>query len=202
MAKGLDSPKSLAAHAAELANAGYVWAGRYLFDYSSFKDLLTHSEAEALSRSGLHIVSVWENGLPTSDTYFSAAQGGIDGAHAARRALEAGQPDGTPIYFAVDGDVDPQVTPAYFTAIRTALRGAGGRYGAAVYGSGAVCRLLEESGLVSHVWLSQSPGWRGYVEACKWAGIVQGAERDIVGLDVDLDVSDGSAGGWLLADAA
>ena len=133
---------------------------------------------------------------PTNDAYFTAAQGGIDGAHAARRAHGAGQPAGTPIYFAVDGDVTPERALPYFQAIRNALCGAGARYSAAVYGSGAVCRLLERCGLVSHTWLSQSRGWRGYLEESRWADIVQGDEGTIVGLDVDHDVSDGSAGGW------
>lgn len=194
--KGLDSPKNLAPHAADLVAKGYGWVARYLFDHSSFKDLLTHSEAVALSKAGLYIVSVWENGFPTTDGYFTAAQGGIDGAHAARHAFDAGQPAGTPIYFAVDHDVDPHITLPYFQQVRVGLRGAGAHYLAGVYGSGAVCELLHNGGFVSHTWLSQSKGWRGYLDEKAVADIVQGSEVGVVGIDVDLDVSDGAAGGW------
>ncbi len=197
--KGLDSAKSLASVARKLAADGYGFVCRYYFNHSGFKDLLTHAEAVALSAAGLYIVAVYENGFPTQASYFTAAQGKADASIAFNRAVAAGQPPNTPIYFAVDYDAKPEDVSLYFAAVRDQLRSMGSHYLVGVYGSGAVCAYLEKHGLAAKGWLAQSRGWQGYKAAQCTADIEQGRETTVLGLDVDTDISHGRGDGRKVA---
>jgi len=192
--KGLDSAKSLAHVAAQLVAKGYSWVARYYFRSSHFKDVLTAAEAKALAAAGLWVVAVYENGFPTTASYFTAAQGHVDAADAVLCAQHAGQPHGTPIYFAVDYDSAPKAVDDYFRAVSVIVRNAG--YTPGIYGNGVTIAHLKALGLVTHGWLSQSTGFAGHAAALETADIVQLPEGTVLVLDVDGDLSHGHAGGW------
>jgi len=198
MSRGLDSPTSLASVATDLVSKGYHWVARYYFKVSKFKDQLTKPEAQALSKAGLYIVSVFESGFPTSVKYFTAAQAHDDASVAYARAKAAGQPDGTAIYFAVDFDAEAGDLPtikSYFETV-VALMAKLGTYEVDAYGSGAVIEYLKGLGLIKKGWLAQSRGWSKYEDESLRAEIVQGGEMNVLGRDIDVDESNGNAGGW------
>lgn len=199
MNKAFDTYRAdlVAQKAAEIKAEGISAVGLYYFASSAFKRLLTRDLARQISAAGLYLFSVWENGFPTTGGYFTQSRGAYDGARAAACALSAGQPSGTPIYFAVDYDAsvsDLAGITAYFTALKPLLKADG--YLAGVYGSGLVCRHLDDAGLVEKTWLSQSRGFSGYEGWLAHADIVQGPSQQLLGMDVDTDTTTGSAGGW------
>ena len=192
---------TVAAKATDIKAAGYEAVGLYLFRHSNYKEPLTRELAEKISAAGLYIVSVYEDGSPTSPGYFAAERGAIDGNAAELCAKKAGQPAGTPIYFTVDYDAAPgdlHAITAYFAEITRIWKSVSSPYTIGVYGSGAVCHRLLTAGMVSRCWLSQSRGFDGY-ESFKDSGkanIVQGEVSRLFGMDVDLDETNGDAGGW------
>lgn len=200
MSRGLDANNHLTDYAGHLKQDGYDFVGRYINPGKA--EPLNREEASALTAAGLWIVSIWEQGNPTSREYFGVTRGHQDGMGALYAAQQLGQPIGTPVYFAVDydaDDVDVVTITDYFRAVREVLTGAG--YSAGVYGSGMICQHLSSVGYVSHTWLSQSKDWHAddYADWLPHADIVQGEETTVRGLDVDLNSSNGNAGGWQLA---
>lgn len=180
----------------------FEFACRYLSRKASKN--LSAAEAAGLSAAGISIVSIWEDGRPTTPGYFSRSKGKLDGkdAHALARAV--GQPDGRPIYFAVDYDADPADVDApikeYFEGVVEAFEAAaassGTSYSVGVYGSGLVCRVIKElASLATFSWLAQSTGWREYGTYTDWQ-IKQLAPAKVCELEVDGDISAGDYGGW------
>lgn len=92
MKKGFDAGTNLTTFAAPLATAGYSFVCRY-YNVNNPAKNLTLSEARTLSAAGLTIVSVWENGFPTSVDYFSHDKGVQDGQAAASRCFSSGYTD-------------------------------------------------------------------------------------------------------------
>jgi hypothetical protein len=168
MKKGFDAGTNLTTFAAPLATAGYSFVCRY-YNVNNPAKNLTLSEAQTLSAAGLTIVSVWENGFPTSVDYFSHDKGVQDGQAAYQYAFSTiGQPQLTPIYFAVDYDASQDdidgVISDYFKGVQEGFNTAGGGipvFLIGVYGSGLVCSSLLAANLASYSWLAQSTGWRG-----------------------------------------
>jgi hypothetical protein len=203
MGKGLDSASSLMGLGPQLRQLGFSWVERYLYKpgTSRFKQLLTKSEAIDLSKAGLYIVTVWESGYPTTPDYFTSARGHDDAAMAYDLAFACGQPTATPIRMACDGDMDPAAVIDYFETATLLFKKLGGRYRPGVYGSGAVIEALVSRGIVlpGDVQLAQSKGWQHYSDEEARAAIVQGVEATILGRDIDLDFSNGAAGGWRIA---
>lgn len=193
MSQGLDANQDLRNKIGALQAAGIKWVARYI---NPKADPLTAGEAAALRAAGIWIVSVWEYGSPTSADYFTAERGQQHGLMALDRARSVGQPEDGVIYATVDYDAEEDDLPgiiAYFKAMRAALIGS---YTLGVYGSGRVCRVLSEQGLVNKTWLTQSTGFAEYDSWKPHATIVQGRETMLAGVDVDLDTSNGAAGGW------
>ena len=187
---GIDSSSACTQEALDcLVSKGIQFVGRY---YSRTTQIpgkkLTLAEAQLISAAGLSIVTVYEDG-PTSYAYFSAARGTADGAGAIQQAAAIGQPSMSPIYFTVDYDAQPGEISgnilAYFQALAAALQN---QYAVGVYGSGAVCTAMLQSGFATIAWLAQSTGWSGYSTFNNWA-IKQGAEQSVCGLNSDLDVA-------------
>jgi hypothetical protein len=173
---------------------GIKWVACYYFYQSAFKRLLNYDEAVILSKY-FWVVSVYENGSPTTAAYFTTKRGMFDLSTALSRANAAKQPNNTSIYFTVDYDAsesDLVAIKAYFEALQPMRK----TYLLGIYGSGMVCKFLKDAGLVDKTWLSQSTGFPGYTEWLSQADIVQGRETTVDGLDVDLDTSMGNAGGW------
>lgn len=193
MSKGFDSAKAVTGRVADLAGK-YDFIARYYFHQSGFKDLLTFDEAHAISQSGMWVVSVYENGYPTTAGYFTAEQGTIDANRAVACAQAAQQPQGTPVYFAVDYDSNPDDIRSYFEAAHPIVKAAG--YVSGLYGNGTSIDAMKADGLISYGWLSQSKGFSGYEQELGKADIEQGPEGTVDGLDVDADTASGHSGAW------
>lgn len=191
MTKGIDSNTVLTGYAASLVAAGIQFAGRY---YKSIANGLSRSEAEVLSKSGIWIVSICEIGYPTQPGYFSQAMGQANGHHSVGMAIDAGQPEGTAIYYTVDYDAPPEDLPrieAYFRGVAEARHG----YVVGVYGSGLVCSHIRQLGLAEKSWLAAPLGWRGS-QYSGWDIRQTTNDTILCGVRVDLDESKGDAGGW------
>lgn len=191
MTNGIDANTVLTNRAGCLSRAGIEFVGRY-YKYSD--TCLKRYEAEALSRAGIWIVSIWELGLPTQARYFNRASGEAAGQHSAGLAQDAGQPAGTAIYYTVDYDADPadlMQIEEYFHGIREARHD----YVIGVYGSGLVCQHIRAAGLAEKSWLAAPLGWRGS-QYSDWDIRQIAVERPLCGVMVDLDESRGDGGGW------
>lgn len=184
-----------------LRAAGYQWVARYLVpDRPAYRwKRLTRAEAEAISRAGLRIVSVWE--LTARRPIGGAPVGEADGRAAAEEARALGQSPGSAVYLAVDFDAQSGDRPRVLDYLRAAagpLRAAGYRPG--VYGSYDVVDWALEAGAVELAW--QTYAWS---EGRLHHGAALYQYRNgvqVSGLTVDLDrcyVED--PGWWLLGDA-
>ena len=197
MSRGIDTACVLTAHtAAAIAAEGCKFVGRYLCRPGNDK-LLKRNEAQIITDAGLSIVSVWEQGYPIRASYFTSKRGALDAEQAIAAAQAAGQPQHSPVYFAVDYDAVPCDMFRYFKAVELGMAGSG--YSIGVYGSGAVCLNLREHGLVDYTWLAQSRGWAGYA-TLPTPNIRQSSEFTLAGLDVDGDITNGHGGGWRIID--
>lgn len=160
MAQGIDSEYDCTQYAHQIAEK-YTFVGRYYRmppPYSHYPTL-TRLEAQALSAAGLSLASIWE--------YISGSQGRIEslnynaglneGGRAYKQALALPQPDGTPIYFAVDEGYDPQKPEYagpiddYFKGVNDAFAQAAGpgnqpKYAIGVYGTRRRLRMAERQG--------------------------------------------------------
>jgi glycoside hydrolase-like protein len=206
MAKGLDANVHCTDQAQCIKQAGFDFVGRY-YKFVSRAQPLTRAEAIALSRAGLYIVAVYENGRPTRAGYFSHTKGLQDGKRAYEYARDViGQPEGAPIYFAVDydasiPDLDGVITE-YFGGLAQAFDAASSgnpAYPIGVYGSGCTCAWLLKHTSVTYTWLAMSRGWCGSRTFAGWNLRQSASEHAVCGIAVDLDESSGHGGGFKIA---
>lgn len=137
-----------------LAAAGKRFACRYLSNSWTGKNL-SRTEAEALSRAGVAVVSNWEwragdglRGYDAGVTYAREAQ---------RQAVACGMPAGRPIYFSVDWDATDAELQGPVTQY---LRGVASVLGAdrvGVYGGYRTIAYADSHGLAR--WLWQTYAW-------------------------------------------
>lgn len=195
MAKAFDCATPLSASLVrQFIQDGYTAVCRYLAPPGSWKRL-TEQEAAVISCTdeGLYIVSVFERGADNARS--GSVQGAEDGQLALQFAIEVGQPACTPIYAAVDFDAtagDYDAIEAYLRSFDEQLTG----YECAVYGEYEVCQAMLERCVVKRVW--QTYAWsRG--QKLDDPNIYQ-FENDIEvnGVGVDLDETNGDAGGWMI----
>jgi hypothetical protein len=202
MITGIDASHDCSSIARTLARQGRRFVCRYYAN--SGKKRLNKNEAQTLSGAGLKIVVVWEDGFPTSSSYFSFTKGVDDGTSAYHDALQIGQPAGSPIYFAVDYDASNAdlagVINDYFNGITQGLKLASRNnmeHPVGVYGSGATCGFILKRGLATYSWLAMSSGWQGH-EFSNWH-IRQSAGITYSGIAVDFDESNNDGyGGFTL----
>ncbi|MGG1236765.1 DUF1906 domain-containing protein [Brevibacillus formosus] len=169
MAKGIDyagKNNSTKSNLRAIKDEGYKFIGRY-YGESDWKRL-TKEEARLISDAGLYIVAVYQNGGRDIDE-FTYTNGKKACRSAIRQAEEAGQPYDTPIYFAVDMQIDSnsefEAIDDYFRGIVKEMKnykqdnnGDGFKIG--VYGSYYVVKYIDEkvSG-VTYLW--QCKAWSG-----------------------------------------
>lgn len=160
---------------------GYAFAARYLSWDTTGKNL-SHSEAEDLRSHGVDVVVVWESGA--TNALGGHSQGVADAKEAEKQAKECGQPDGRPIYFAVDFDAssgEEGAIGSYFDGVASVL----GRDRTGVYGGYYVVKHLFDTGKVHYAW--QTYAW----SAGQWDKRAQLRQvlNDISvgGVDSDLD---------------
>jgi hypothetical protein len=196
---GLDCTNRCTADVAQqLKDNAYQFVGRY---YSRTTKIdgkkLTRDEALTISKAGLQLVAVYEDG-PTNYAYFSADRGTQDAKGAVDQAVAVRQPQGTAIYFTVDYDakaseIAGEITN-YFKAINQAI---GSQFVVGVYGSGATCQAMLSAGLAKLAWLSCSTSWSGTKTFTGWA-IKQGNPKTILGLNADPDQATENLGGFVV----
>lgn len=195
----IDCASDVTSHLDCLNAAGVTTIARY-YCYVNHPDLpskkLSWREAMAIAAAGFQIVAVWENGLPTTPSYFSFTKGQADGLGALQQAFVVGQPRGSALYFAVDGDIGPEDTASvvtqYFQGVADSLAGA---YSVGVYGSGAVCQEILSFALAQYAWLAGAGGWRSSKTFTQW-NIKQGIQMSMCGLTCDPNEINGDTGSF------
>ena len=201
---GLDTASDVRPHLDCIKAAGIQWVGRYLASHTAIPGkILTPIEAQAISSAGLSIVSIWENGSPTSASYFSSVRGLADGDYASTLANVLGQPEESVIYATVDYDASAQDIDGPITDYLAAFASMLGTYQVGIYGSGQVCRVFKDDTLVTATWLSEASGWAEYTRykgLGTWSilqsdGTVCGLPGDVT----DLDQGQGNFGSWTRA---
>ncbi|HXE63257.1 MAG TPA: glycoside hydrolase domain-containing protein [Bryobacteraceae bacterium] len=196
--KALDCYIDSTPHIAQLKSEGFGAVLRYIFHSSGFKVPLTHAEALALSKAGIRVATIWENGYPNQDSYFTNEAAHFDAGGAVAKASSIGQPKGSLIVFAYDGDISVDVAVRYATIVHSDVKAGG--YLASAYGSGAVLRRLSELGLIHDAgWLSQSKGFPGWADWKPDADVVQGSVGKWHGIDVDWDTVQDTGITWQIS---
>ena len=167
----IDVASDVGPHASRLAAAGVATVIRYYNHRNSAalpSKCLAPGELAALADAGLAVAAVFQQrgGAGGAIEDFDAPSGTRDVARARATAAALGQPAGSGIYFAVDWDFHREADLAriarYFERVRDGLDG---RFGAGVYGSGAVGAWLRGRCLVDHVWLAWNADWTGTRDA-------------------------------------
>jgi hypothetical protein len=192
---GVDASKDCSLVADAIVADGRGFVCRY-YANSGAKQL-SIQELQNLRSVGLKVVVVWEDGLPTSSSYFSFTKGVDDGTSAYNDGLQIGQPAAIPIYFAIDYDATDadlagginDYLNGVALGIKTAANGAS-ENPIGVYGSGATCRFALSRGLATYSWLAMSAGWRGN-DFPDW-NIRQSTGVTYGNIDVDFDESSGA----------
>jgi hypothetical protein len=167
MSKGVAYTQSLQPYAVTLQSLGFDFVVRY-YSNTDPAGNLTAAEVQALNAAGLAVVPCWNNGQASNTAYFTFENGRADGTSALSCAKAAGQPSGTPIYFAVlydaaQPDIEGAITN-YFLGAQMALLSAGiPVYTTGIYGSGLVCSLLPQAlgGEENYMftWMADAANW-------------------------------------------
>ena len=173
----IDSPFNLSDHAARLFHEGVNTVIRYYNNANSSKfptKCLTKDEFTKLTDAGLSVAVVFQQrgGAGGFVDDFAPGKGQRDAKRALELAAEIGQPRDSAIYFGVDHDFARTEELAeidnYFAEVNQAF---GGKFRVGVYGSGAVCSRLKQSGKASLFWLPASMGWlgsRAFLASSQW----------------------------------
>jgi hypothetical protein len=190
-----------------LVQRGVEHVGRY-YASSNGPKVIKKAEARALSAKGIRIFTVFEDAASKSKLDLSEATGKKHGATAKRQAAVVGQPNGTVIYFAVEGlpsgykTADLPAIRGYFNGVHQGLEG---NYTAGVYGDGIVCETLLGEGICSHTWLAQASysfqGSQRFYASKQWniAQIVTDLpKKNWRGLSVDINEGSADMGSFLV----
>lgn len=187
---GVDTVTVVASATAQAWQRAHVQGvGRYLRN-------LELCEVQTIHQAGLQLWSIFETN-PTSDAYFTAAQGTQDAQTAIHQAEALGMPHGKPIYFAVDYVPDAGhagAICAYFAAVVAAMQAAGDPYVVGVYGNYNVLWWCWNAGGLNNglrYWQTAGNGSCGQV--FPFADLLQvpstcGSPATLGGVAVDLDV--------------
>ena len=179
-----------------LVNGAEEFVGRYYTSLGTGKQL-TASERDAIHARGLKIVSIYQDSN-NEKSDFNAESGASNAASAYAHAINLGQPANTAIYFAVDGDINGDLSTSilpYFNAVKNYFAAQSVPYKVGVYGSGYVCNLVKQQyGYATYSFLAASSGWTGtasYDDPSKY-NIKQGELITYNSLDFDDDTAIGS----------
>lgn len=153
---------------------------------------LRRSEHDFILMNGFRTAVVFQH-HNNQFTSFTALRGRQDAERALVLAAENSQPQGSAIYFGVDGPWQASYELAniltYFKEVNTRLAGAGYRVG--VYGSGLVCNILLANGLAELCWLGAPTSWpeyQAYYQTRNWR-LVQLATSQCGGRSVDFNLA-------------
>jgi Domain of unknown function (DUF1906) len=144
----IDTNDSCLGRAADLRRMNVDTVGRYYRDKTHPSWKITKAEAQELSQAGIKIFMVFEDYGNAADLNLTTDQGKKDASSAVAQAQAIGQPEGSAIYFAVEG-----LPSGYKTGdlprVRDYISGVkqifGTKYAIGVYGDGIVCKtMLDE----------------------------------------------------------
>lgn len=149
----------------DLVAAGWRFAVRYASRVDGGKNL-TPTEALALSRAGLKILTVWENRRDDYDPLKGYQQGVADAlAHHAQVAACGGPPDAM-LCYAVDWNASADQFPAICDYFAGAVAAGGLPQFVGCYGSTPLLTYLFDKGVIGHGWYPVlATDWnKGHVE--------------------------------------
>jgi hypothetical protein len=168
---------------------------------------LTKAEAERLSAAGIKLFTVYED--TGHNLTLTTAQGKIDGQNALEQATQVGQPQGTAIYFALEGlpsgyvESDLPAVRKYFAGVKQAI---GSKYERGVYSNGLVCETLLDEDICSYTWLSASKsfaGTRDFYRTGRWnLSQTTPLDQNWNGLSVDVDEAKQDFGAFIVPGAS
>lgn len=150
------------ADASCLVSTHHAAIGRYLKE-------LKPTEVGDLHGAGLKIWVIYEEGQPTSVSYFSAAQGKGDAHRAVSQAKGLGLPQGKPIFFVVDyapAASDETAIVDYFHGVLLEMASGPSRYDVGAYGTHTVMWWLWNNSRLNNkirYWQSEGNGSCGWV---------------------------------------
>lgn len=99
---------------------GVTVVGRYFREKTHANWKITKPEAQELSKANIKLFVVFEDYGKKDQLVLTAAQGEADGKSALKQANDIGQPQGTPIYFAVEdcqAGISQPICPASWTTL-------------------------------------------------------------------------------------
>lgn len=190
---------------AYLKARGVDAVGRYYRKSTHADWRISAGEAKELSKLDIRLFMVFEDYGKAVDLVLTEEQGAADAASALMQADAIGQPDGSAIYFAVEGlpsgykTADLPRIRSYFAGVRQALRG---RYSIGVYGDGVVCKTMLEERICRYTWLAAAS--TSFEGTCAFFGgkrpswnlaQVPPLDLDWGGLSVDFNISNPSLNG-------
>jgi hypothetical protein len=180
--------------------------GRYFRMATHSEWAITKAEAQELSRANIRLFMVFEDYGHASKLKLTKVQGNRDGAGAVKQAQAIGQPEGTAIYFAVEGLPDgykkadlPGIRD-YFSGVKKAIAD---KYTLGVYGDGIVCKTMLDENICKYTWLAAAStsfqGTKNFMKSWRWS-VAQMGPLDILtdGLSVDLDVAKDDFGAFVV----
>jgi Rv2525c-like, glycoside hydrolase-like domain len=178
--------------------------GRYYRVATHPEFAITKAEALELSNAGIKIFTVFEEHGKKADLPLTKAQGRSDGSKALNQATNIGQPEGSAIYFAVEGlpsgytSADLPGIRDYFSGVKEAI---GGKYVLGVYGDGIVCKTMLNENFCRFTWLAAAStsfeGTKEFMRSWKWTLAQLGPlDIDTDGLSVDIDAANGEFGAF------
>jgi hypothetical protein len=133
-----------------IQTGGASGIARYLT--ASFNDprQITAQEVADAHAIGLAVYFAYEMN-PTWAGYFTYPQGAEDCRQAVARLTALGAPDGTVVYFAVDVNVDPNLTVGYFNGVESAVTP---KIVPGVYGYQVMCEFARTNfpNIGQHLW--------------------------------------------------
>ena len=181
--------------------------GRYYRMATHPEWAIVKNEAQELSKAGIKIFTVFEDYGHADKLQLTKAQGKIDGASALGQAKAIGQPDGSAIYFAVEGlpngykAADLPGIREYFSGVTEAIAG---KYTLGAYGDGIVCKTLLDEHVCKYTWLAAAStsfeGTKDFMKSWRWS-IAQMGPLDITtsGLSVDINAANGDFGAFVVS---
>lgn len=181
--------------------------GRYYCTENTYK-LIDKTEARQISKAGIRLFTVYEDTGKSSQMVLTKERGQKDAAKAVEQAGVIGQPQGSAIYFAVEGlpdgykKADLPKLRNYFSGVKETI---GDKYAVGVYGDGVVCEALLNEGYCKYTWLPAAsykhPGTLAFFASGRWS-LAQVAPLDIKpgweGRKIDIDCANGDFGSFLV----
>jgi hypothetical protein len=152
-------------------------------------------EAQELSQAGIKIFTVFEDYGHANKLKLTKEQGKLDASSAMDQALAIGQPQGSAIYFAVEGlpggykEKDLPAIREYFAGIAECIAV---KYKIGAYSDGIVCKTLLDLGICQYTWLAAASasfqGTQEFMRSWRWS-IAQMGPLDITTHDLSVDLN-------------